>query len=112
MSKETFNSTRFNKSKNKPFEEVLDANLSRRNVLKGGLGISAMTAFGAFGLSGCNSSSPNASVGNGSGASSAVLNFDSIPGSLTDAVSVPQGYVAQVLVPWGTPLNAQGSALS
>lgn len=52
MSKETFNSTRFNKSKNKPFEEVLDANLSRRNVLKGGLGISAMTAFGAFGLSG------------------------------------------------------------
>lgn len=52
MSKETFNSTRFNKSKNKPFDEVLDANLSRRNVLKGGLGISAMTAFGAFGLAG------------------------------------------------------------
>ncbi|OEE60591.1 PhoX family protein [Vibrio splendidus] len=110
MSKETFNSTRFNKSKNKPFDEVLDANLSRRNVLKGGLGISAMTAFGAFGLSGCNSSSPNTSVGNGSGVSNAVLNFDSIPGSLTDAVSVPQGYVAQVLVPWGTPLNAQGSS--
>ncbi|MEZ9891312.1 PhoX family phosphatase [Vibrio lentus] len=110
MSKETFDSTRFNKSKNKPFEEVLDANLSRRNVLKGGLGISAMTAFGAFGLSGCNSSSPDSSVGNGSGVSSAVLNFDSIPGSLTDAVSVPQGYMAQVLVPWGTPLNAQGSA--
>ncbi|MCV5263559.1 DUF839 domain-containing protein, partial [Escherichia coli] len=36
--------------------------------------------------------------------------FDSIPGSLTDAVSIPQGYIAQVLVPWGTPLNAQGSA--
>ncbi|WP_192891005.1 PhoX family protein [Vibrio bathopelagicus] len=110
MSKETFDSTRFNKSKNKPFEEVLDANLSRRNVLKGGLGISAMTAFGAFGLSGCNSSSPDTSIGNGSDVSSAVLNFDSIPGSLTDAVSVPQGYMAQVLVPWGTPLNPQGSA--
>ncbi|MCZ8486795.1 twin-arginine translocation signal domain-containing protein [Vibrio lentus] len=106
MSKETFNSTRFNKSKNKPFEEVLDANLSRRNVLKGGLGISAMTAFGAFGLSGCNSSSPDSSVGNGSGVSSAVLNFDSIPGSLTDAVSGSSRLHGTSFGPWGTPLNA------
>lgn len=110
MSKETFDATRYNQSNNKPFEEVLEASLSRRSILKGGLGISAMTAFGAFGLSGCNSSSSGTSAGGGSGVSSAVLNFDSIPGSLTDAVSIPQGYVAQVLVPWGTPLNAQGNA--
>ncbi|MEF1261023.1 DUF839 domain-containing protein, partial [Vibrio harveyi] len=110
MSKETFDATRYNQSNNKPFEEVLEASLSRRSILKGGLGVGAMTAFGAFGLSGCNSSSSGTSAGNGSGVSSAVLNFDSIPGSLTDAVSIPQGYVAQVLVPWGTPLNAQGNA--
>ncbi|MEF1294807.1 twin-arginine translocation signal domain-containing protein, partial [Vibrio parahaemolyticus] len=54
MSKETFDATRYNQSDNKPFEEVLEASLSRRSILKGGLGISAMTAFGAFGLAGCN----------------------------------------------------------
>lgn len=110
MSKETFDATRYNQSENKPFEDVLEASLSRRSILKGGLGISAMTAFGAFGLAGCNSSDSGSTVSSGSGASKAVLNFESIPGSLTDAVSIPQGYTAQVLVPWGTPLNAQGSA--
>ena len=55
MSKETFDATRYNQSENKAFEEVLEASLSRRSILKGGLGISAMTAFGAFGLAGCNS---------------------------------------------------------
>lgn len=63
MSKETFDATRYNHSQNKPFEEVLEASLTRRNILKGGLGISAMTAFGAFGLAGCNSSSTAASAG-------------------------------------------------
>ncbi|MEI8630952.1 DUF839 domain-containing protein [Vibrio sp. PP-XX7] len=33
------------------------------------------------------------------------LGFDSITGSLTDGVVVPTGYVAHVLIPWGTPLN-------
>ena len=109
MSKETFNPTRYNQSNNKSFEEVLEANLSRRSILKGGVGIGAMTAFGAFGLTGCNSSSSD-SAASSARVSSATLNFESIAGSLTDAVAVPPGYVAQVLVPWGTPLNAQGSA--
>ncbi len=110
MSKETFDSTRFNKSNNKPFEEVLDANLSRRNVLKGGLGISAMTAFGAFGLAG--HSTAHAAIASSSAPqkSTATLAFESVKGSLTDSVVVPKGYTAQVLVPWGTPLNKQGKA--
>ncbi|MFB9134129.1 PhoX family protein [Vibrio olivae] len=106
MSKETFDSRRFNRSKNTPFEQVLEANLSRRSILKGGVGVGAMTAFGAFGLVGCNDGSNS---GTGSEATPATLNFNSIPGSLTDAVSIPEGYVAQVLVPWGTPLNALGT---
>lgn len=109
MSKETFDATRYNRSNNKPFEEVLEASLSRRNVLKGGLGMSAMTAFGTFGLSGCQVEVPgNGGTDSGTNKSSAVLNFESISGSLTDAVSVPPGYTAQVLVPWGTPLSSQG----
>lgn len=109
MSKETFNPTRYNHSDNKPFEEVLEASLSRRSILKGGLGISAMTAFGAFGLTGCNSSGSD-SVASNARVSSATLNFESIAGSRIDAVAIPQGYTAQVLVPWGTPINAQGNA--
>lgn len=110
MSKETFDSTRFNKSNNKPFEEVLEANLSRRNVLKGGLGISAMTAFGAFGLGGHSTANAATMQATGAQKSTATLAFESVKGSLTDSVVVPKGYTAQVLVPWGTPLNKQGNA--
>ncbi|PSV03543.1 dTDP-glucose 4,6-dehydratase [Photobacterium leiognathi subsp. mandapamensis] len=110
MSKETFDPTRYNTSNNKTFEDVLQANLQRRSILKGGLGVSAMTALGAFGLTGCNSSSSTeGTMAKVADRSQAVLNFDSIPGSLTDAVSIPPGYTAQVLVPWGTPLNANGN---
>ncbi|MDK9738422.1 PhoX family phosphatase [Vibrio sp. D404a] len=109
MSKETFDSRRFNNSDNKPFEEVLEASLSRRSILKGGLGISAMTAFGAFGLAG-HSAPAAASSASSPAKSTAQLAFESVKGSLTDSVVVPKGYVAQVLVPWGTPLNAQGNA--
>ncbi|WP_318502232.1 PhoX family protein [Photobacterium leiognathi] len=110
MSKETFDPTRYNTSNNKTFEDVLQANLQRRSILKGGLGVSAMTALGAFGLAGCNSSSSTeGTTAKIADRSQVVLNFDSIPGSLTDAVSIPSGYTAQVLVPWGTPLNADGN---
>ncbi|WP_318474902.1 PhoX family protein [Photobacterium leiognathi] len=110
MSKETFDPTRYNTSNNKTFEDVLQANLQRRSILKGGLGVSAMTALGTFGLAGCNSSnSTEGTTAKVADRSQAVLNFDSIPGSLTDAVSIPSGYTAQVLVPWGTPLNANGN---
>ncbi|WP_305370282.1 PhoX family protein [Photobacterium leiognathi] len=110
MSKETFDPTRYNTSNNKTFEDVLQANLQRRSILKGSLCVSAMTALGAFGLAGCSSSSSTeGTTAKVADRSQAVLNFDSIPGSLTDAVSIPSGYTAQVLVPWGTPLNANGN---
>ncbi|GGA66132.1 dTDP-D-glucose 4,6-dehydratase [Neiella marina] len=108
MSKEIFNPTRFNKSKNPDFDHVLEAHLSRRGVLKGGLGLSAMATFGAFGLAGCGSS--NNSGSSAAAVSKASLGFDSIAGSKTDAVSVPPGYTAQVLAPWGQPITAEGSA--
>ena len=108
MSKEIFNPTRFNKSNNPTFDEVLDVRMSRRKILKGGLGLSAMATFGAFGLAGCNSSS--STNGGGAAAPSASLNFNSIAGSKIDAVSVPEGYTAQVLAPWGQPINAVAEA--
>jgi len=107
MSKEIFNPTRFNKSDNPDFDQVLEAHLARRSVLKGGLGLGAMATFGAFGLAGCNSSNSNSAAPT---VSSAKLGFNSIAGSKTDAVSVPEGYTAQVLAPWGQPLTSDASA--
>lgn len=106
MSKAIFNPTRFNKSDNATFDDVLDAFVSRRKILKGGMGLSAMAAMGAFGLTGCNSDSGNTTTDTPDALTRVSLKFESIPGSLTDAVSVAEGYTAQVLAPWGTPLNA------
>ena len=115
MSKATFNPTRFNKSNNIPFNEVMENHLSRRNFVKRGLGLSAMTAFGGFGLSACSSDDKDAAAPTTPDTpakptkSSAVLGFQSIAGSRTDAVAIPAGYSAYVLAPWGTPLNAKAA---
>lgn len=120
MSKATFDPTRFNNSKNTPFNEVMENHLSRRNFVKRGLGLSAMTAFGGFGLSACGSdnnsavetpTTPTAPVTPTPPLkSSAVLGFESIAGTKTDAVAIPAGYSAYVLAPWGTPLNTKAAA--
>ncbi|MCE0556106.1 PhoX family phosphatase [Motilimonas sp. E26] len=128
MSKEIFNPKRFNKSDNPDFDQVLEAHLSRRKMIKSGLGLGAMTMLGAFGLAGCNSSNsstpivdsgtptpitptptPTPTTPSVPTASSARLGFNSIPGSKIDAVSVPEGYTAQVLAPWGQPIMSGGS---
>ncbi|MFD0856897.1 PhoX family protein, partial [Actinomadura adrarensis] len=37
-----------------------------------------------------------------------LLGFKAVPTSQADKVVVPEGYVAEVLIPWGTPLNSRG----
>lgn len=115
MSKATFDPTRYNKSQNEPFAQVLDKHLSRRNFVKSGLGVSALTAFGGFGLAGCGSDDNNASSTPDPvpptqvppSQSNVTLGFESVAGSRLDAVVIPEGYRAQVLAPWGTPLNSK-----
>ena len=51
MSKETFDPTRFNHSSNEPFASVLEKNISRREVLKTGGAMAALSMFGSFALS-------------------------------------------------------------
>lgn len=101
MSKETFDPTCYNKSTNEPFSSVLEKNISRRDVLKTGAAMAVLGIFGSFGLSGCGDSNNS-----GSSLKSISLGFDSIPGSKTDAVAVAAGYSAQILAPWGTPINS------
>jgi len=81
------------------FNEVLEAAMadpSRRQILRGGLGLSALSFLG---LAGC--------AGGGGGTSPAnALNFTATPLNATyDGVSVAAGYQTQVLLKCGDPIN-------
>src|SRR5688572_33170710 len=41
-----------------------------------------------------------------------LLGFEEVPPSTEDTVVVPPGYVAEVLIPWGTPLFANSPAFA
>jgi secreted PhoX family phosphatase len=83
------------------FQDVLNKaleNPSRRNILRGGLGLGALSFLG---LAGCGG-------GSGGGALPAkALNFTATPLNQTyDGVSVAQGYKAELLFKLGDPINA------
>ena len=108
MSKATFDARKFNRSPNASFSEVLEASLSRRSIMKGGAGMAALGIFSTFGITACGGE--NKPLDMSSNESSATLGFESIPGSLTDAITVASGYTASVLAPWGTPFNSSANA--
>lgn len=107
MSKEIEDHRILNRSDNEPFSTILDRRVSRRGIMQGGLGVAAMTVLGGFGLAGCSDDddSSNARADDQPAKTALALAFESIKGSKTDAIVVPAGYTAQVLIPWGTPLN-------
>jgi secreted PhoX family phosphatase len=85
-----------NHSSGPDFNSVLAARVSRRAVLKGGLGIAVTSMFGA-GLAACGlkelPAGPDA------------LTFSAVAKSVADAVSVPAGYTATVLYALGDPVD-------
>lgn len=103
MSKATFDPTRYNTSDAPDFQDVLQKTLARRQFLKNGSGLAALSIMAGMGLAGCGSSS------NKGGASVSTtpptLGFEAIDVSKTDGIAIPANYKAQVLAPWGTPLN-------
>ena len=88
------------------FNEVLEAAVadpSRRQILRGGLGLSALSFLG---LAGCGG-------GGGGGAVANALNFTATPLNATyDGVSVASGYQTQVLYKLGDPINTTTPAYS
>lgn len=111
MSKEIESHEIYNKSGNEPFTSVMERRLSRRSVMRGGLNVAALSMFAGFGVSlaGCSDDddddNDNGTDTGGETPTTITLGFESIAGSKTDAIVVPPGYSAQVLIPWGTPLN-------
>ena len=106
-----FNNEDSNTSANADFESVLNVRLSRRNMLRGGVGAAGSVLLGGAGLAGC------ASMGQSVMGTSAVmgspistLGFTAVAKSMADMVSVPAGYKAEVFYAVGDPLFAGLSA--
>jgi secreted PhoX family phosphatase len=89
-----------NPSGNRTFESVLAANLSRRRVLQGGIGLAAAT-FLAPRLA----DTPVIPLGAVTADAASKLGFKSVPVSTSDTVVVPAGYTAEVLYAWGDPIS-------
>ncbi|SDH79767.1 hypothetical protein SAMN05216588_107223 [Pseudomonas flavescens] len=110
MSRDTGDNLDRNPSGNLPMASVLDAYLSRRSVMRGGLG-AAIAMIAGTGLTGCFDSDGSSDDGPSTeppAEPKLALGFQSIAGSRTDACVVAAGYSAYVLAPWGTPFNSAG----
>ncbi len=87
-----------NPSGNRRFQEVVEARLSRRGFLGGGL--AAAATFSLSGLDALLRSVPAEAQTKGP-----LLGFQAIPVSTADTVVVPPGYTARVLIAWGDPVS-------
>jgi len=98
-----------NHSDNPHFAVILEKRLSRRQMLKGSLGVAVAGMFGGAGVSSlANAASPSLPPAAGVKppfALNPTLGFDAIPITRADTATLPHGYKAQALIPWGTPLT-------
>ena len=104
MSKATSDAVVRNPSANEPFSAIIEKSLSRRLLMRGGLGAALGVATG-MGLAACGGGGDD----DGATGGGLKLGFESLPVSMTDACVVPAGYTATLLGPWGTPLSDKGA---
>ncbi len=93
-----FDSEDCNRSGNPDFQTVLDARLSRRSLLRGGVGTAATAVLGSLGLSACGGDDDGPVVDR--------LGFTPVAKSTADVLTVPAGYTARVIYALGDPLTA------
>ncbi len=98
--------TDHNTSGNADFQSVLEARLSRRSVLRGGVGTAATAVLGGWGLAACGGSDDDEVAAAPPPAPITTLAFAPVAKSLADAVSVPVGYTATPIYALGDPLTA------
>lgn len=92
-----------NESANPSLLEIIEARTSRRRVVGGGLATAALAATG--GISALLAAVPAEARGYGAGYGRTLLGFAGIEPSSADAVVVPKGYTATVLIAWGDPVS-------
>ena len=97
-----------NRSGNTPFNEVLQANMSRRKVLAGGLSLGVASFLPGTAMAGWDNapSKPNRS--------SRLMNFE--PVSVADGngpwPTISQDYQFDIIIPWGDPIEPGGPTYS
>ena len=84
-----------NPSSNPHISDFLAARLSRRQTLKGGVGLTTSVLLGSFSLAAC---------GGGNDASAPKLGFAAVPKNKNDVVTLPAGYQMAILHALGDPL--------
>ncbi len=95
-----------NPSSHGSFAEIIESiNPRRRLLLKSGAGIAAIPFLG--GLAACGND--DAEIAPGASAEK-MLGFAAVSISTADTISVPTGYVASAILPWGTPIRTGAPA--
>ena len=89
-----------NSSPKRTLQDIVDARLSRRGFLGGGLATAATVSVGGVGVL-----LDAVPVSAKSNRRDPLLGFQGIPVSSEDTVKVPHGYTAKVLIAWGDPLS-------
>jgi uncharacterized protein len=99
-----------NPSTNSTLSAVMAARVSRRMVLRSGVGALAATFLGGMGLSACSSDdnpvSTPAPTPTPPSASPPVLGFSAVSKNLTDGLTVPPGYTATVIYATGDSIDS------
>jgi len=95
-----------NTSPNPTFDSVLAARLSRRSLLRGGVGTAATAVLGGLGVAACGGSDDDPAPAGPTASTETLLGFSAVAKSLEDEVVVPAGYTASVLIAVGDPIAA------
>lgn len=106
MPQRDFNDEDSNTSPNPTFDSVLAARLSRRSLLRGGVGTAATAVFGSLSLAACGGGDDDPAPTTPTAPTETLLGFTAVAKSLEDKVTVPAGYTASVLIAVGDPLAA------
>jgi secreted PhoX family phosphatase len=101
-----------NDSGNPSFNAVLDARLSRRSIVRGGVGTAASMLLGGWSLAACGGSNDPVATEPSAPQPVTALSFTPVAKSLADAVSVPVGYTASIVYALGDPLDAATPAFA
>lgn len=89
-----------NPSRNSHIRDLMAAHLSRRQTLKGGLGVTTGVLLGGVGLSACGGSESVIAA-----PSALKLAFAAVPMNKDDVVTVPSGYAVSILHALGDPMH-------
>ncbi|MBL0720821.1 PhoX family phosphatase [Piscinibacter sp. Jin2] len=106
MSEHIRDDDRSNPSRHDSLTDIVDraiaVNPQRRRLMLGGLGAATLPFF-SFSLAACGGGSDGE-------AAERMLGFTAVAAASGDTVVVPAGYTAQVIAPWGAPIDALAPA--